>query len=52
MTSNVPSKQTISTVLERYRTTAAYIRHQPSTGWAVGADPDQLKLSAMASAAA
>ncbi|QLG61706.1 hypothetical protein [Halorarum salinum] len=52
MTSKALSRRTMSTLAKRFRTTAAYSRRQPSTGWAADANGDQLKLSAMAAAAA
>ncbi|QLG27444.1 hypothetical protein HUG10_07725 [Halorarum halophilum] len=52
MASTILTRRTASTVVKRFRTTAAYNRRQSSTGWAAGADGSQLKLSAMATAVA
>lgn len=49
MTSKLlPNRRAVSTLTRRLRTTAAYNRRQPSTGWA---DDDKLELAAVAAAA-
>lgn len=52
MTSKILNHRDVSTLTKRLRTTAAYSRRQPSTGWTAGADADRLKLAAVATAAA
>lgn len=51
MASKILNRRAASTLTKRLRTTAAYTRRQPSTGWADGADAD-LELAAVAAAAA
>lgn len=51
MTSKILRRQTASALTKRCRTIAAYSRRHPSTGW-MDADSDQLKLTAVAAAAA
>lgn len=52
MTRPVLTRRTVSAFAKRFRTTTAYSRRQPASGWAADADSGQLELSAMAAASA